>query len=115
MTSNEDGSAGNQGDPTAIAETGEWGTDCAAGKVAADVLADQIMLFKDGLALDRVLRRLVQSGRYGGVEVGFTARLSERIQARHSPVAKPTVGETRPSAPPADVTLVAGSLTGLPN
>jgi len=57
--------------------TGVWGTDNEAGRNHADALIEVIRAHDAPPLLGQVVKALGRSGRWSGVEVGFTQRLAE--------------------------------------
>ncbi|KQN02796.1 hypothetical protein ASE82_10960 [Sphingomonas sp. Leaf230] len=61
-----------------MAETGDYGADCATGRLMADALIKR-MADTDGTpALGRLVSEMVKAGRWGAVHIGFFQRLADR-------------------------------------
>lgn len=57
--------------------TGDWATDCQAGRDHAEAVLDLIGEPADYVKATRLIGEAVQRGRMSGVEVGFFQRLIE--------------------------------------
>lgn len=65
--------------PSRVPESGCWESDNNAGRECADRLLMEIRRRQSVLIFTNAIRDTVNQGRWGGVEVGFTHRISEVI------------------------------------
>jgi hypothetical protein len=65
-----------------MAETGDYGADCATGRLMADALIKRMTDTDYTPALAALVGEMVKAGRWGGVHIGFFQRLADRsVQA----------------------------------
>ena len=65
-----------------MAETGDYGADCATGRLLADALIKRMADTAHTPALGEVVGEMVKAGRWGAVHIGFFQRLADRsVQA----------------------------------
>jgi hypothetical protein len=65
-----------------MAETGDYGADCATGRQLADALIKRMADTEYTPALGEVVGEIVKTGRWGAVHIGFFQRLADRsVQA----------------------------------
>lgn len=65
-----------------MAETGDYGADCATGRLFADALIKRMADTAYTPALGEVVSEMVKAGRWGAVHIGFFQRLADRsVQA----------------------------------
>lgn len=65
-----------------MAETGDYGADCATGRLFADALIKRMADTAYTPALGEVVGEMVKAGRWGAVHIGFFQRLADRsVQA----------------------------------
>ncbi|MES3151799.1 hypothetical protein [Sphingomonas faeni] len=65
-----------------LPETGDYATDCAAGRTAADVLIVRMAQTDYTPALKDIVHEMIKIGRWGAVHIGFFQRLADRsVQA----------------------------------
>ena len=62
--------------------SGVWANDNATGRNMAEGLLDQMRSGDNPALLGHVVKSMIASGGYTGVEVGFFQRLSESLIAR---------------------------------
>lgn len=61
-----------------MAETGDYGADCATGRLLADALIKRMADTDYTPALGEVVSEIVKAGRWGAVHIGFFQRLADR-------------------------------------
>ena len=61
-----------------MAETGDYGADCATGRLLADALIKRMADTAHTPALGEVFGEMVKAGRWGAVHIGFFQRLADR-------------------------------------
>jgi hypothetical protein len=62
-----------------MSETGDYGADCATGRLVADALIKRMADTENGtLALAAIVREIVNAGRWEAVHTGFFQRLADR-------------------------------------
>lgn len=61
-----------------MAETGDYGADCATGRLLADALIKRMADTDGAPALGAVVREMMKGGRWGAVHIGFFQRLADR-------------------------------------
>jgi hypothetical protein len=61
-----------------MAETGDYGADCATGRLLADALIKRMADTDYTPALGEVVGEIVKAGRWGAVHIGFFQRLADR-------------------------------------
>ncbi len=59
-------------------ETGDYGTDCATGRLKADALIKRMADTDSTPALGAVVREIMKGGRWEAVHTGFFQRLADR-------------------------------------
>ncbi|MEG3169919.1 hypothetical protein U1737_17140 [Sphingomonas sp. LB3N6] len=64
-----------------MAETGDYGADCATGRQMADALIKRMADTDYTPALGAVVREMMKAGRWEAVHTGFFQRLAERSVA----------------------------------
>ena len=65
-----------------MAETGDYGADCATGRLLADSLIKRMADTAYTPALGALVSEIVKAGRWGAVHIGFFQRLADRsVQA----------------------------------
>lgn len=61
-----------------ISETGDYGADCATGRLKADALIGRMAETDYTPALKDVVHEMIKIGRWGAVQIGFFQRLADR-------------------------------------
>ena len=61
-----------------MAETGDYGADCATGRLMADALIKRMANTDGTPALGALVSEMVKAGRWGAVHTGFFQRLADR-------------------------------------
>lgn len=65
-----------------MAETGDYGTDCATGRIMADALIKRMADTDYTPALGAVVGEMVKADRWGAAHIGFFQRLADQsVQA----------------------------------
>lgn len=66
-----------------MSETGDYGADCAAGRLMADALILKMATVQNTTpALSHIVHEMMKIGRWGAVHIGFFQRLADRsVQA----------------------------------
>lgn len=65
-----------------MSETGDFGADCASGRLLADALIKRMAETEYTPALKDIVHEMVKIGRWGAVHIGFFQRLADRsVQA----------------------------------
>lgn len=63
-------------------ETGDYGADCATGRLMADALIKRMADTDNTSALGAVVREMMKGGRWEAFHIGFFQRLADRsVQA----------------------------------
>jgi hypothetical protein len=65
-----------------MSETGDYGADCATGRLMADTLIKRMAETDCTPALKDVVHEMIKMGRWGAVHIGFFQRMADRsVQA----------------------------------
>jgi hypothetical protein len=66
-----------------MSETGDYGADCATGRLMADALIKRMADTENETpALSHIVHEMIKIGRWGAVHIGFFQRLADRsVQA----------------------------------